>query len=1183
QPKSTGTRFALNLSGGTVAAMADWSPAVTAPINLTNLNGTVTLQAADANGTAFDLNLAGPLNGVGGFTKTGGGQLTLTGTNGFTGPLSILAGQVMVTAQGSVAGTSGYWVSNGSAFTLFNGAAGNRTNRLSDVAALNLGGGSLNYLNDGLIAPLAEAAGALMLNGGTNVLTIFSATNLQTATWKFASLVHNGGVLDIQTSAAGTPQNQILFQSAPVLGSWLTVNGQPAAYDGNGLREATIYQELAALGSVLTNSPGTIYRFNRVGNGAAVQLGNGLGQVTYADTLIQNTVTPVSLDTAGSTLAVNQLIINAGAQPMIIGRAAGDGVLWPAQPGGTLNLINRLGQGAGLVINAAVEDSQQPTSLSITGGGSVTLAADANHYSGGTWLTNAALKLKAGTTLPMPWVNHGGTVNIQPGAAGASLGLQTLTLAGSAPRLAFDEGNGLNLNHPWVEVSGDFYLASDVFIDVTNPAPGNTVLLHNGGSRLGAGRVLLGQAPAGVGVVDDRAAGKIELINLNGPTVVTPVNDTNRWVVAVATPQQYGAVGDGVTDDSLAFQNAINAVYNSGGLGGGVIYIPAGSYVFSNSLTVPPGVTLQGDWADWSAGTNGAVGTLFKIYTGAGSTNGAPFLTLNQGALKGVNLWYPNQNPTAITPYPFTIYMGSGDGVVQDVALINAYQGIDAEQAPHHIIANVFGSPLFTGIQVDQEYDISHQENIRFSPRYWPLSHLPGAPAPGGPHAAWMRTNGVAERLYRCDGETGMNLFIDGYSIGYYGGTSAAGTPDTSFYGGYISNCATAFLDAAGGGNTGQEFTDFALDGDIAVDRNTASDASMYFHSCQLTGRNGVALRTTGGNSSTLQVQSSQVTGTVKVDGGVANFVNTSLTVAPGSNHCALATGAIFAGFTGCNFAPARRMSNLADSRRLLVDGRHASSSPLPWLDWDTVADQWLACRPAKPDLFVVTAAPYAAVGDGISDDTAAIQAALNAAAANQGGIVYLPPGRYKTTTTLDVPGGVELRGSFPSRHSPSLYESLNGGHVKASVLQPYGGANTTNGPPAIALEANAGILGLTISYELQNTNPVPFPPAIQGRGGNIYASGIMCANAFWYVDLNTYTCTNHFLANVDGWALQYGFTVGNGSAGSIVECMANSSYWIGNLGSASVLGSANLPQAPIQYYAEHNLQWFLLGDCQEW
>jgi hypothetical protein len=45
----------------------------------------------------------------------------------------------------------------------------------------------------------------------------------------------------------------------------------------------------------------------------------------------------------------------------------------------------------------------------------------------------------------------------------------------------------------------------------------------------------------------------------------------------------------------------------------------------------------------------------------------------------------------------------------------------------------------------------------------------------------------------------------------------------------------------------------------------------------------------------------------------------------------------------------------------------------------------------------------YGAVGDGETDDTAAIQAALDAAKHAGGGVVYMPPGVYKLTTTITL------------------------------------------------------------------------------------------------------------------------------------------------------------------------------------
>ena len=57
------------------------------------------------------------------------------------------------------------------------------------------------------------------------------------------------------------------------------------------------------------------------------------------------------------------------------------------------------------------------------------------------------------------------------------------------------------------------------------------------------------------------------------------------------------------------------------------------------------------------------------------------------------------------------------------------------------------------------------------------------------------------------------------------------------------------------------------------------------------------------------------------------------------------------------------------------------------------------------------------AVGDGRSDDTAAIQEALNAAAnKGEGGVVFLPSGRYRITRSLLVPLAVRLYGVGPTR-----------------------------------------------------------------------------------------------------------------------------------------------------------------------
>lgn len=59
-----------------------------------------------------------------------------------------------------------------------------------------------------------------------------------------------------------------------------------------------------------------------------------------------------------------------------------------------------------------------------------------------------------------------------------------------------------------------------------------------------------------------------------------------------------------------------------------------------------------------------------------------------------------------------------------------------------------------------------------------------------------------------------------------------------------------------------------------------------------------------------------------------------------------------------------------------------------------------------------VTDAAYGATGNGTTDDTAAIQAAINACSAGE--TLYLPPGTYLVTSTITLKVGVNLAGYFP-------------------------------------------------------------------------------------------------------------------------------------------------------------------------
>lgn len=62
--------------------------------------------------------------------------------------------------------------------------------------------------------------------------------------------------------------------------------------------------------------------------------------------------------------------------------------------------------------------------------------------------------------------------------------------------------------------------------------------------------------------------------------------------------------------------------------------------------------------------------------------------------------------------------------------------------------------------------------------------------------------------------------------------------------------------------------------------------------------------------------------------------------------------------------------------------------------------------------VYDVTQAPYSATGDGVTDDSGAIQSAINAANTAGGGIVHLPAATYLVDNFIQLKSGVKLRGA---------------------------------------------------------------------------------------------------------------------------------------------------------------------------
>ncbi|MBM3881869.1 MAG: hypothetical protein FJ387_19445 [Verrucomicrobia bacterium] len=302
--------------------------------------------------------------------------------------------------------------------------------------------------------------------------------------------------------------------------------------------------------------------------------------------------------------------------------------------------------------------------------------------------------------------------------------------------------------------------------------------------------------------------------------------------------RDFGARGDGATDDTAAVQKALDAAAQAGG---GVVWAPRGNYWFGGTLNVPAAVTLRGVWESVPAhnGIRDAGlpkptddGTTFLVTAGAGSEAGAPFITLNHNStLKGVVLYYPQQKVDEVPdPFPWAIAMRGKNPAVLAVELLNPYNGIDATRNERHLIRDVQGQPLRRGILVDQIYDIGRIENVHFNP-WWSMKPK---------LFNWQMEHGEAFIFGRTDWQYVFNTFCFGYAVGYKFIRTQAGVCNGNFLGIGADDCYTALVveECAPYGLliTNGEFVSFHGPDPTMIDVKPSNSGAVRFSNCAFWG-----------------------------------------------------------------------------------------------------------------------------------------------------------------------------------------------------------------------------------------------------------------------------------------------------------------------------------------------------------
>lgn len=344
---------------------------------------------------AFD----GLLSGFSGsLTKSGGGRLTLTAANIYTGQTKVTGGTLALSgANGSIL-SSAVYLTGGK--LLFDNTVDNNLHRISSSVIVTLQGGELAL--NGHSAGTIESVYNLLLDSGNSILTVAADTNVSTMI--APRLGRNlGATALVQGTNLGSgnsgPIGQIRFTTAPTLSN-----------DGSGDQRGIIPY---LIGNNNINGPGS--DLVTYGN-------NGLRPLTsdeYASSILANRNVRISGgQTATGAVNIRSLVLNGDGAPVQVtinngntltvtsGAILSTGSFANTLSGGSITFGNNSATGYEGIVHV-VEDmtiqsliannGSNAVSLTKSGGGMLKLL-DNNTYTGGTNVGSGTLQIGNGGT-----------------------------------------------------------------------------------------------------------------------------------------------------------------------------------------------------------------------------------------------------------------------------------------------------------------------------------------------------------------------------------------------------------------------------------------------------------------------------------------------------------------------------------------------------------------------------------------------------------------------------------------------------------------------------------------------------------------------------------------------------------------------------------------------------------------
>jgi autotransporter-associated beta strand protein len=537
------TAFNIALSGGTMAAKADWSSA--APMAL---SGTVTFQAADASGAAHTITLSNQLTGSGAIlTKTGLGTLATYTNNTYSGNTLINAGTLKLGAGGSLPSTPQIILASGAFYDV---SAGSGSTLVGSQALIGLGA---------VIGNLTAGSGTSIRPAGNTVAGTLTFSNALTET---GGVVNNFDLSDDPTGLIKTNDFINIVGDLNLSGT-NTIQVNPL----NGpLPGGATYKLIQYAG----NFNGGIT--NLVLNGAAGLLTNDAGAKVISLVVAAGIRPPTNVVWLGGLAANNWDLLATSNWLNGVSRdyfVAGDFARFD-DTGSTNPVVNVLGS---VVPGSMTVDTA--SNYTFTGSGSI-------DGGGGLTKTNSgALTILTTNNYLGSTVIGGGTLSVirlANGGAASSIGTSSkdpsnLVFYGSSLRhlgasVTTDRGATLNSSGATIEVSNS---AANLTFNGPLTGPGNLTKAGPGALILGVSNSFIGTTTISNGTLQINDANSIGTnaiyfsggnftMNASGqPTYVNPLN-----VLTNTTINSSGGNNNIITGP-MTGTNTVNIIITSGG------------------------------------------------------------------------------------------------------------------------------------------------------------------------------------------------------------------------------------------------------------------------------------------------------------------------------------------------------------------------------------------------------------------------------------------------------------------------------------------------------------------------------------------------------------------------------------------------------------------------------------------